>query len=686
MAAQIEFKPNLVRRRGGKIILNALMTGQQIVQAYAQWLVSTHPELIAELGYDEQRKQLLVGYWDIEVDEDIVQQLDFEVYGETEPENTTVASAPAATEQVEQAAQQVDLHSFKAPIAEMRENSKPANAVSSVNPATVRAIISPQARLDVARIHGSAVLAEANSFADAAKIETNRPMQIIAGSAAVAELKHAGNVQEIEVPPPATVRTQPIADRVFIKNQPERQHRAPRFNQPQSQENTMGKSTRRNFESNDRAERQSYGNSRDNRNSSRAALTNRNAPPASPEMLSKLMSTGIGSLTAVDTSSFRNRLTESQKNNRPDKEFIDGKTCINVAPVAETELGRALRLGTPRSFEYPGLGNFSSLGGLYLLLIEAPANDYSYQTLAGARVFKELAHRHEFHQESRYVRQLSAEQQAAGGKAYYDWHTIFSIMADATWVSINKDENLVAALLENNLRLEAYMLVKPRVIPGQNQAASEELKLRYEHYGSWYLPILAEIVRTLRARLRAVQDGVSAQELPLPNFAQPIERAIGHIRKRVLAEISRYDQRQSEKAAERAQQDQGAETRGDRPRKAKKDRQAQAPQMQEQNAPIGDSESSPAQNDIAVESSLVALETASTIGVSTQPAGSVNVSAEQLSQASDSLNSEAASEVTTLETGTAITSAADEPLNEQAAVGATVTELQPQVISEPVQE
>jgi hypothetical protein len=67
MTAPIEFQPNLARRRGGVMVLNQPLSGQEIVDLYHEWLVREHPEMKGELAFDAPNKVLYVGYWDVQV-------------------------------------------------------------------------------------------------------------------------------------------------------------------------------------------------------------------------------------------------------------------------------------------------------------------------------------------------------------------------------------------------------------------------------------------------------------------------------------------------------------------------------------------------------------------------------------------------------------------------------------------
>lgn len=530
----IEFEPNLARGRGGKMCLNVPLTAAQIVQHYLEWLAAEQPSWKGELWFDEANNRLYVGYWDIQAsDEAVAEAIDFDLVGDTE---TDAQESP------------VDMEAFKAPVADLL--AAPA-AAAPLNPVNIQALLDPNAQLDVARVHDKATMVAATEFAQAASIATQGTVAVFGGNAQVAEFTPNRGVSEM-AHQPALNRNAPATPRIFIKNQPEQQRpRRPNFSSDQLESNTMGKSStarkysedqqpqggnkasRRDFQGGKREQRQYDAAPADQRANLRAAP---NARPANPDLISRLVAGGIGSaVTSIDTARFTQDFRERQRLQRRvnDEDFVDGTTCINVAPTAETDLGKALRLGEQRPFTYPNLGSFQSLAGLYLTLTEVPGAGFSQ--VSGTRAFKELQRLHDYRTEVDACTRMTRQQIESGAQAYYNLPAIFSVMGDALWLSVNSDVNLVTALLANTLDFEAYLWV-----PKRNAKEDEKPEyLRHEVYGFWYLPLLREVQRCLRARLRALEQGKDVEQLPKPNFNHAIDIAVGRLRRRILRDVER---------------------------------------------------------------------------------------------------------------------------------------------------
>lgn len=535
----IEFQPNLARGRGGQVTIHVPMTGAEIEQLYLTWLVNEHPELKGEISYDAVNKRLYVGYWDIDVTSDeVVAAIDFELVGDTETEEDP----------------SVDIEAFKAPVADVLAASP---AASPLNPVDVRSILDPTTKLDVVQIHDKATVMEATQFAQASALPTQ---------STVVEAQHSGSFVDFTPntgvvnmsPQPAINRESRPTPRLFIKNEPERQptrgQRPSNFSEHES--TTMGKPTRREqyddqpHGGNKKSRRDFSGTKRDDRagdsgQSNSERRDQRAAPKASPEMVARLLAGGIGSaVSSVDTAAFAQSFrakTQQEHRRLRDEDFVDGETCINVSPSAETELGKALRLGEQRPFAYPNLGNFQSLAALYLVLVEVPGTGYAgFHT---TRAYKELARQYDYRQELEACCKMSREDILGGVKGRYDLRAIYAIMGDALWAQINSDAALVTELLNNDLDFEAYLWVPKRGADQQQAEGSEQqapaMKLRHERYGYWYLPLLREVVNTLRARLRGLEQGKPVEKLPLPNFNGPFEQAIRRLRRSMMFEVER---------------------------------------------------------------------------------------------------------------------------------------------------
>jgi hypothetical protein len=525
--AQIEFKPDLIRGRGGRITLNEPMTAEAVVKAYLDWLVMEHPELKGEVSYDSETNCLFIGYWDIDLTFD-PSLITFEVDG-----------LEVVEQVVDEGSTELDA---SAPATAVPASPTPLNSVD------ISAILQPKAQLDVVRIHDKATMVESRQFAQAATIPSQGGMQSFSPAGTVSEMKANNGLTEIATQP-AINREAVQTPRVFIKNQPEQQ-RQPRSSPSSShyESTTMGNQKRNTDTRNAPARSDNKGRPQGRRDdyltSSDARYTNsRPQRPADPEMIERLLANGIGGIVApVDTNAFtrdfRNRQLQAKRVR--DEDFIDGETCINVSAAAETPLGHALRLSEVRTFDYPNIGRFASLTGLFLMMTEHPCK--SYNSIAGAQANRALHMTNEVRRELAAVQNLSKDEFDNGVRGYYDLRSIYAVMADALWLTVNQDPKLVVSLLENELAFECYTWVRVKQNDAEREAKAEpRYRLRHEPYGMWYLPLLREVVRCLRARLRAVEDGKSGEQLPKPNFNQAIDNGIQRLRRRLAREMERRE-------------------------------------------------------------------------------------------------------------------------------------------------
>lgn len=529
MTSPITFQPNPVR--GGRMTLNEPLTGEQIESLYLDWLITEHPGRTGEVKFDKDNNLLFIGYWDIDVTFD-PELVTFEVDGYQETAEAQALPTVAHAEP--------DMAAFKAPVADVLA-ATPENA--SLNPVDVRAMLSPKPELQVARIHDKATMTAARNFAQASAIPTQGSLHEFTPTNRMSELKPNNGISEISAKP-AIDRNTPRAGRVFIKNQPEQQRRPQPYSQHTTESTTMGKSHRKDDRAvKTRQEDTGRPHSRREDTFRRDSAPARASHPANQDMITKLLANGIGSARMpVDPGAYLKSVRDKQLQQRRlrDEDYVDGETCINVSSAAETPLGKMLRLTEQRHFEYPGVGAFQSLAGLYLMLTDNPCQGYS--TLYGAKASKALYVNHDYRRELYGVQSLTKDEFDRGVRGHYDLRAIYAVMADALWLTTNQDANLVMALLDNELAFECYSWVRPKPNPAEKEAGIEpKLRLRHELTGTWYLPLLREVVRCLRARLRAVQAGKSGDELPVPDFTQAIDAAINRLRRRMSRELERRE-------------------------------------------------------------------------------------------------------------------------------------------------
>lgn len=170
----------------------------------------------------------------------------------------------------------------------------------------------------------------------------------------------------------------------------------------------------------------------------------------------------------------------------------DGHDHINTSSSAVTKLGRALEINAHVPFNHPDLGPFKSVGGLWYF-IGGDTQDESF--------------RHAFGGACRSRGQNVKMREVAGFKV---------IIAEATWIKIRSDELLSKAMAACELPYRCYYLVGELGLP-KSTPSSE-----------WYMPILEEIARTLKA---IYHDG---KEDAFPNFdfLEPPPRATDRGHKR----------------------------------------------------------------------------------------------------------------------------------------------------------
>lgn len=544
----IEFTPDLAAGKGGRIFMHEPVSGQEVFDSYIEWLVTEHPEHSAEIYFDPEQNSLMAGLWEIDVEFD-PELVSFEVCGEL--------SAPSGLEQIEESAavaesnssHGVDITSLPAAQAFIEADHAAKTDAKAFTTDEVAAILSTNPQLNVVRIHDRATMVEANAFAKASTIPTGGGMTSFSPAGAVAEIKSSGSVDEIKTLP--SINSNKVqTPRVMIVNQPAQQRRIKSYF---PQETTIMANPNQSRQYDDRPSRR--GEDRSNKafpkrrdtEQPRFQQNNRGAAPklADPEMISKLLVSGIGSAAVIDTEAFARGLREraQQRWSGRSEQLIDGETCINTSAAAETQLGMALRLSQNRVFTYPNFGEFQSLTGLYLMLTENPCQD-AYRGLHSARANKVLHGNFEYRREYAGVQNLTKEDFDAGCRGYYDLRTIYAVMGDALWITVNKDPNLVMELLNNQLPLECYTWVRmdSRDEGEKANANAPKQRIRHEVYGKWYLPLVREVVRCLRARYDAALAGKPLEELPRPDFTHAIDIGIGRLRRQMGAELERRKQ------------------------------------------------------------------------------------------------------------------------------------------------
>lgn len=508
--AVIQFDPNVQAGMGGRITLKKPVSGKQVLDAYIDWFVGQTTHQTVEVAWDESKKTLFVGAWQIDVEFD-PELIDFQLYDYVE--------LPAEAE----------------------EPSQEQPAKIDTQPA-VRDILDPKPQLEVARVLDDGTMHQARAMVRAATIAIPAHIRMHAPVGAVVPIDTNTGFKPLETMTNFSAGPAPKG-RVMIANQPEKQRRDFGQTHNHQESNTMatGNNQRRQDERNANHNTSSRGDRTQHNTRYQKPAREHAAQPtrlADPEMINRLLDGGIGA--AVLTDDFARDLQSRLQRRRQGAPAPtnDGVDCINVSAAAQTELGKRLRLAEKRMFSYGRLGQFSSLAGLFLMLTENNCQE-SYSQLHSARASRLMSGMYEYRREYAAVQQLSKQAYDSGARGYYDLRTIYSIMGDALWLVVNQDAELAAALLENHLPLECFVWVKPRVNEEQAGGEQQPMRARAEVYGKWYLPLLREVVRCLRARLAAAQQGVPGEQLPLPNFTQAVELGIQRLRRQMATEMER---------------------------------------------------------------------------------------------------------------------------------------------------
>lgn len=155
----------------------------------------------------------------------------------------------------------------------------------------------------------------------------------------------------------------------------------------------------------------------------------------------------------------------------------DGVHHINTSVGSETKLGRMLSMNAYVPFDHPDLGMFNSVGGLWYFVGMKEPRDDIFRTLHGAACRQRGAH--------------VQMREVVGFR---------SIIADATWIKVNSDENLKKMMTENTLPYQCYFL-------------TGELQMRQSPpMAVWYVPVLEEIGRVLRVNAQRVKAAADETE------------------------------------------------------------------------------------------------------------------------------------------------------------------------------
>ena len=511
--AKVTFEPKAGKLTGGLLVIHETPTIDELFQDYLDWLLTQSKDRACEFTQNPGDESIFIGTWDVRLADGV--EIPFSIDGYAPEEE----SSPA-------------------------EQTAPAKPPEPMNPVNIRDILSPKAQLKVAHVYGKNVMGEAKNLAESSAIPTQPGIKAIEPASASADLSYHG-VKELQTKPSApTHRPIQHAGRLTVSNLPARQP------QPINQDSTMAKTKKpapaqyenRNRRTGDEFEpRNDRKPSRDQRGSGNrqmAALTS--GRPADPEMLAAFLSAGIGAKVSNDRSGFLDSIRSKQNApyQRREEALVDGENCINVSPAAETVLGKALRMAEQREFDYPGVGHFASLGGMYAFLTQIKSGNY--HELAGAKANRALGTTQDYRNELDTLVRMSEAQAKNGAQAFYDWYSILGVMGDSIWLAVNQDPNLVQMLLENRLPLECFTWVRDR----SREAEGDEtpMRLRHDIHGTWYVPLLREVARTLKQRLRDFSNGVPAEKLPLPNFTQAVENSIKKLRTRMIRDVERKGQ------------------------------------------------------------------------------------------------------------------------------------------------
>lgn len=157
----------------------------------------------------------------------------------------------------------------------------------------------------------------------------------------------------------------------------------------------------------------------------------------------------------------------------------DGIDHINVGSSGKTRLGQFLDINSEARFEYPGFGWFKSVGGLWVwLAIDPEKRTDDIRHMSGPRARRA----------AQDVRQFEVE-------------GFYHMIADAVWHRVCQYPDAMNDLAGNDLPFKQYALSGESGLPF------------WPTIGKWYLPVLDEIARVIKAR-RETGDATIA-----PNFA-----------------------------------------------------------------------------------------------------------------------------------------------------------------------
>lgn len=556
MTAPIVFYPNPDNSVGGTICLMTPLTELEIFQLYQQWREENGVGL-NELSYDAAENYLNVGFWEIVAHDSVEGDIDLNfgtLAGQEEEQVQEAPEAPAQAQPVAQAEQ---------PSVEEREIDPTAEEV--------KAILQPTTQLDVRRIYDPKDVRRLKAVARSTTVQGAQTAMKIEAAGAVGTIKAANAGGSISLTAAqSSVSRKPPPGRLMVSNLPEHQIR---LNQePYRESNTMGnshKSDRKggNAQQHDARNDSASNNGNKNKNmhpqqheprSERAAPRHANKrgdpnddyrinvlnPPPKPAnmaMIDQLLKTGVGgqSVSTFDTSAYVDQVARRASQTADERQqMADGFNCINISPIAETDLGKALRLSQQRPFEHTTLGRFESLAGLFMMLMNAPLGpDLHYSTIYGAQANRVLKDRSHWRAEIHALTKLSRDELFDGWRGALDLPMIYAIMADCVWKVVNQDANLVAALLSNRLPLECYMLGTARDKQTGSVDPDRPKRIVSVDYASWYVPILRSTVYTLHRRIDHMRRGGDPEQLESPNFDRAILQGLKHTRRSLINEM-----------------------------------------------------------------------------------------------------------------------------------------------------
>lgn len=187
---------------------------------------------------------------------------------------------------------------------------------------------------------------------------------------------------------------------------------------------------------------------------------------------------------SVMNSSMANALKKVTTSIRPNE---DGVNAINVSHQAITQLGKALNRDARTPFEFPELGSFESITGLYLYL-HTPVEDPSYRTLHG--------------QAARAAEQKRMKERSLQ-RIIPEWK---NILATAMWIKLYDPRNSrLLDLMQSHAEESTFVGFYSAYTETRNPAKEGEEAIivqRPTFDSDWYPRALDTILKTMRHNAR----------------------------------------------------------------------------------------------------------------------------------------------------------------------------------------